>query len=188
MATKKEIKQFLKDTGYTEEDMINFWNECIETNPTIRSLDRSGVTWDKMNINVIEKLPTQKERDLKYMEDLKEKERLDKEKREKEEQDKKYYHEHFEEIMVDKIDKNIDLTEEELKNIIWRYEVETSYGENRRWTRSVSSVVKMCDRFFMVDWEEGLTEYQENEYWDQPYEVEKKEYEKVIKVVEWSRK
>ena len=43
------------------------------------------------------------------------------------------------------------------------------YDENRRWTRGVTSVVSIPveggERFFAIYWEEGLTEYQENEYW-----------------------
>ena len=94
----------------------------------------------------------------------------------------------FEEIIVNKIDNGEKLTEEELKEIIWDYDVESSYGENRRWTRAVSTIVCMCGRYFMVDWEQGLTERQENEFWEQSYEIERKEYEKTIKVVEWVKK
>lgn len=43
------------------------------------------------------------------------------------------------------------------------------YDENRRWTRGATSVVSIPveggERFFAIYWEEGLTEYQENEYW-----------------------
>jgi hypothetical protein len=39
-----------------------------------------------------------------------------------------------------------------------------------------------------VEWEEGLTENQENEFYNQPYEVEKKTYEKTITVTEWVSK
>ena len=77
MANKSEIKLFLKETGYTKEDMQRFWDECKETNSTVRALDKNGVTWDKMNMYVIKNLPTQKERDLKYIEEQKDKERLE---------------------------------------------------------------------------------------------------------------
>lgn len=188
MANKSEIKLFLKGTGYTKEDMQRFWDECKETNSTIRVFDKNGVTWDQMDMYVIKNLPTQKERDLKYIQEQKDKERLELERKEKEKRDREYYLEHFEEIMVNKIDNKENLTEKELRNVVFDYEIETEYGENRRWTRSVSTVVKLCNRFFMIEWEEGLTEYQPNEYLEQPYEVEKKEYEKLIKVVQWVKK
>ena len=34
----------------------------------------------------------------------------------------------------------------------------------------------------------GLTEYQENAFYEQPYEVEKRTYEKTITVTEWINK
>ena len=43
------------------------------------------------------------------------------------------------------------------------------YDENRRWSRGATSVVSIPveggERFFAIYWDEGLTEYQENEYW-----------------------
>lgn len=49
----------------------------------------------------------------------------------------------------------------------------------------MESVVCLCGRYFSIYWEEGLTEYQPNEFYDQPEEVEKHEYDKTIHVVEW---
>lgn len=157
-------------------------------NSIIKVLDKNSVTWDKMNMHVIKNLPTQKERDLKHIQEQKDKERLELERKEEEKRDREYYLEHFEEIIVSKIDNNENLTEKELRDVVFDYEIETKYGENRRWTRSVSTVVKLCNRFFMIEWEEGLTEYQPNEYFEQPYEVERKEYKKLIKVVQWVKK
>lgn len=188
MATKREINKWLKENGYTWEMMQAFWDECIPTNPIIANASKNGINWDRMNMSVISELPTQKQRDLDYIREKKEKEKAEAEEKRRKEEEAKYYAEHFEEIIVNKIDNGEKLTEEELKEIVWDYDVESSYGDNRRWTRSVSTVVSMCGRYFMVDWKEGLTEYQENEFWEQPYEVERKEYEKTIKVVEWVKK
>lgn len=95
----------------------------------------------------------------------------------------------YEEELLNKIDSGEELTERELQTLIWEcYEVDRDYGENGRWTRGVTSVIELCGRYFEVYWEEGLTEYQENEYYDQPVEVEKKEYDKTIHVVEWVKK
>lgn len=102
------------------------------------------------------------------------------------EKDKKYYWEHFDEIMLEKIDKGELLTESEIRSLVWESEeVDRGYGENRRWTRSVTSIVNLCGRYFAIPWEEGLTECQENEYYYQPYEVEKKTSTKTITVTEW---
>ena len=165
--------------------MQNFWDDCINTNTTVKSLNNIGINWNDMNISVIKKLPTQKERDLKYIKSKEEESKLKEEKEIEEKKEEEYYINHFEEIIVNKIDNKEKLTREELSEIIFDYEIETEYGENRRCTRSASTVVKLCNRFFMIDWEEGLTESQENEYYNQPYEVKKHTYEKTITVTEW---
>lgn len=95
----------------------------------------------------------------------------------------------YKEELLNKIDSGKNLTEDELQHLIWECEeVDRDYGDNGRWTRGVISVVELCGRYFEVYWEEGLTEYQENEYYNQPVEVEKKEYDKTIHVVEWVAK
>lgn len=67
------------------------------------------------------------------------------------------------------------LTKAELCEAIFDCEeVDTQYGENRRWSRSVSTIIKIKDKLFCINWEQGLTECQENEFYDQPYEVEEK--------------
>ena len=185
MATTKEINKFLKESGYTYEDMQKFWNDCINTNTTVKLLSNSGINWNDMNISVIRKLPTQKERDIEYIKSKEEENKLKEEKEVKEKEEEEYYINHFEEIIVNKIDNKEKLTRDELSEIIFSYEVDSEYGDNRRWSRTVSTVVELCGRFFMVDWEEGLTESQENEYYNQPYEVKKHTYEKTITVTEW---
>lgn len=91
----------------------------------------------------------------------------------------------YDEELLRKIDNGEKLTRSELCDVIFEYEVETEYGENRRWSRSVNTISEIGNRYFSIDWEEGLTECQENEYYDQPIEVEKKTYEKTITVTEW---
>ena len=47
-------------------------------------------------------------------------------------------------------------------------------GENRRWTRTVTTTVQIEgieDRYWNIEWEEGLTEMQESFFSKQPYEV-----------------
>lgn len=47
------------------------------------------------------------------------------------------------------------------------------------------TIVKLLDRYFAIDWFEGNTEYQDNDYWAQPEEVRKEEKEITMTVIEW---
>jgi hypothetical protein len=181
----KEQKQWMKENGYTEKQMDEFWLDNIDTNWIIRNLNNSGMTWRDMNMSCVMNLPTQKERDLETIKKREEEERQKMEAEAKAKSEKEYYKEHFEEIMAAKILNGEKLTEREIEELVWDYEVEREEGDNRRWTRSVTSIVELCDKYFAIDWEEGLTECQENEYYNQPYEVVKHTYEKTITVTEW---
>jgi len=91
----------------------------------------------------------------------------------------------FENDIINKIDNNEELTENELSQAVFKFGIANDYGENRRWTRIVTTIIKLFNRTFSVDWEEGLTENQDDGFYNQPYEVELKIYDKVIKVEEW---
>ena len=91
----------------------------------------------------------------------------------------------FIERILEKIDNGKTLLEHELQKLIWNYEIETDYGENGRWSRFVRTIVKLGERTFAVDWEQGLTESQPDEYHHQPVEVILRTYEKTITVNEW---
>lgn len=85
-----------------------------------------------------------------------------------------------------KYDNGEEFTEEELSDLRWEFvEVDTQYGENHRWNRPVTTIFRVKDRLFALDWWEGLTEGQENEFYDQPYEV--KEVKKIIEITEYER-
>lgn len=62
------------------------------------------------------------------------------------------------------------------------------YGDNGRWTRSVKTIFKAGERYFCLKWEEGLTEMQEDQYYDQPYEVYPVTKEKIIKITHYEKK
>lgn len=86
-----------------------------------------------------------------------------------------------------KIDNKEILSEKEIKVLVHdNFEVDEIEGEEHRWYRIVSTIIERDNRYFRIDWHRGLTEYQENEYPNQPYEVEPKE--KVITVKEWIKK
>lgn len=187
MAYKKDIKPLLKELGYTWEQMQAFWDECIEINFKIKALANSGKNWNDLPLHLIKELPTLKETTLRQQEEeeyRKEQEALEQEKRKA---DEKYYNEHFDEIVLSKIDSKIPLTGNELSTLVYEYAVDRENGENRRWTRSVYTVIELLGRYFQICWEEGLTECQENEFLEQPIEVVKHTYEKTIVVTEWRK-
>lgn len=94
----------------------------------------------------------------------------------------------YEKEMLAKLDSGETLSEHEISELVYEFnEVDRDYGENRRWSRGVCSIIEIGGRYFEVIWEQGLTENQENEFWEQPYEVEKHIYEKTVKVTEWKR-
>lgn len=93
--------------------------------------------------------------------------------------------EEFELKILKKIDNNEKLTERELSELVWEFEVECNKEDNRRWSRSVETIVKIEERFFSICWEEGLTENQDNYFGNQPVEVKKETYEKTITVTKW---
>ena len=83
------------------------------------------------------------------------------------------------------------LTEEELVNIVYgEFEgveiIDFITGENNRWTRSVTTIFKYKGKLYALDWEQGLTEYQDNEFYYQPYEVE--EYKELIEITKYRAK
>ena len=74
------------------------------------------------------------------------------------------------------------LTEEELRESSLECDiVTTEYGENRRWSRSARTIIKINDKLFCIEWDQGLTEYQEDHFGEQPYEVEEIENVVVVK-------
>ena len=187
--TKKERLELCKRLGYTEEQMQEFWNGCIEINSNIKILHNAGHNWTDLCVWQMEKLPTLREETLKILEEQAKKEEQDLKDKQEVENLKKYYEEHFYEIMFNKIINKEPLTEQELRTLVSYYTIESSKDEDRRWSRTVTSIIELNDRYFAIIWEEGLTESQENSFLNQPYEVELNEYEKVqvIKVREWNR-
>lgn len=81
-------------------------------------------------------------------------------------------------IIVTKILSGLKLTETERKYCAWgevgEY-VEEIEGCDHRWTREMQTIFKIDEQYYAIDWMSGLTEMQENEYWDDPYKVERKE-------------
>lgn len=185
---KNEVKKALKELGYTAKDMQQFWDECVEVNWKVKYLSNIGKNWTDLSISQIKQLPTLKETTLESQRKKQEEEEVKRMEEQKVADEKKYYEEHFEEIIVQKINNGEKLTESEIKECIWDYpRVELIEGDSGRWTQYMESIIELCGRTFCFPWDRGLTEYQENGFYYQPYEVEKHEYEKTITVTEWRR-
>lgn len=93
---------------------------------------------------------------------------------------------------IEAFDSGVEINEQTLLDYAYSGEV-IEEGENRRWSRTVTSIAKINGRYFKILWEEGLTEYQDNSVWDAPIEVNKLEYDKVVPehtvhIVEWVEK
>jgi hypothetical protein len=75
--------------------------------------------------------------------------------------------------ITQKLERGISLTEDELRDFVFGGKVKyQEEGQPRRWSRSVSSVVADDNgQLWCVDWDEGLTEMQEDEFYEQPYKV-----------------
>lgn len=74
------------------------------------------------------------------------------------------------------------LSPSDIKYLLWGVskEVDEQAGDSGRWTQYVKTIVKLpknpdseeySDDLWCIDWERGLTECQENEYYEQPYRV-----------------
>ena len=89
---------------------------------------------------------------------------------------------------LNKIDAGDHLTERECLNMAYYFDIANEYGENRRWSRWVRTICNLNGRYFAVEWDQGLTEMQDDSCFDQPYEVELHEYDIVQHVKEWVAK
>lgn len=92
--------------------------------------------------------------------------------------------------------KNKTFTEEELQELVQDYLftnqgdrieyeiIDTIYDDElNRWSRNIQTIIKYKNKYYSILWEEGLTEYQDNGFYEQPYEVIKKT--KVIEQDYW---
>lgn len=91
--------------------------------------------------------------------------------------------------LKDKLLNKEELTNEEVEELVcntpddinWVEEIE---GEDRRWSRTNLVILGVDDKYFQIEYEHGLTEYQENEYWGQ-VAIEVRKIEKVITTTVW---
>lgn len=86
---------------------------------------------------------------------------------------------------------NGKFTEEELEDLAWcELEADIKFinneeGECHRWTQDMATIFEFEDKYYCLNWDRGLTELQENSFYNQPYEVEKEI--KVVETITWKR-
>ena len=71
-----------------------------------------------------------------------------------------------EEYFLFLIENKVPFDSEDCCEMIDRFEIATIYGEPRRWTRTVRSICKLNHKYYCINWEQGLTEHQEDLYDD----------------------
>ena len=98
--------------------------------------------------------------------------------------------EYTEEIFQYMIDNHIEFDREDYRMFIECCEIDCAPSEYLdRWTRHITSICKVFDRYFAVEWEEGLTEYQENLFDDTTIiEIYPRDYIKTIYMTSWYNK
>lgn len=78
------------------------------------------------------------------------------------------------------------LSEEEIESLVWDSEqVYEEAGKDHRWQKEMFTVVKVENKFYGICWMKGLTECQENEYYEQPFEVGCENKTEVVKKEIW---
>jgi len=78
------------------------------------------------------------------------------------------------------------ITSVEAEELIENHEVDKIEGYEHRWSRNITSIVKIGNSFFSVKWDRGLTEIQEDYYPEQEI-FEVKQEEKTVVKKEWVR-
>lgn len=87
------------------------------------------------------------------------------------------------EEIKNKLYNDVKLNTEEIQDFIHEDYfplVQKNVGENRRWSREVEIIRDVGGRFFSCKYEQGLTESQEDGYFDFPIEVKKEIRTKTI--------
>ena len=87
-----------------------------------------------------------------------------------------------------KYDSGEKFTEAELYSMHLNFEeIETTYEGKRRWSRRATTIFKIGNRCFCLKWDQGLTEMQEDEYYEQPYEVYPVKHTKLCETTSWEK-
>lgn len=81
------------------------------------------------------------------------------------------YYDDYDDV-VKKLKSGEKLNEGELQTLVYEgFEVDTIEGSHGRWTQHVKTIIDIDGELWAIDWQRGLTEYQENSFYYQPYRV-----------------
>ena len=81
--------------------------------------------------------------------------------------------------IINKLKNREKLSEKEIKELVYdgNY-VDEIEGDDHRWQKEIQTIIDVDGQLYAIDWMRGLTECQENEFYDQPYKV--KRVEKIV--------
>ena len=88
---------------------------------------------------------------------------------------------------LSKFDSGYGFSEEDIGDITTEiFEVVDSKEiDQNRWSNTVQSILFIGERYFLVKWESGLTEFQEDYFPNQPIEVVKKQIQVTKTEIHW---
>lgn len=90
-----------------------------------------------------------------------------------------------EEEFLRKFDNGEKLSGTDINDIRWNFKIiDEIEGDETRWSRWIDVVFEVDNRYFMTGYYKGLTECQEDEYYDEAV-IEVKPVEKTVVVKEW---
>lgn len=173
---KQELDSLLQEMGVTEENMEKHWQDNVTygKNKSIVNAHNKGYTWRNLSAESLRKLPTLLETDKACVKaNYSVLQRLNRNTETM--------------TLEEKVKAKITLTENEIKEVVNEYSIEDIPGEDNRWTRNITSIIQIDNEYYMINWERGLTECQEDYYPEQPVKVIKEEKVVTQTVVEWLR-
>lgn len=72
----------------------------------------------------------------------------------------------FEDEILNNFDNGISMSDDDMSEAIFMYEIDREDLDEYRWTTLTRSVIKVKDRYFEIDWIQGNTEMQEDDFSD----------------------
>lgn len=72
----------------------------------------------------------------------------------------------FEDEILNNFDNGISMSDADMSEAIFMYEIDREDLDEYRWTTLIRSVIKVKDRYFEIDWIQGNTEMQEDDFSD----------------------
>lgn len=134
----------------------------------------SGKTWKDLNEYQLASLVNLKEKTLKQLAEQEAKKKAEEEAKKKAEENKKYYQEHFEEILCDKLLNGVALTDKELGSLVFEFDVEElDAGEVYKNGQYVTTVSYVNGHYFETYWRRDNSEWGEHQFDETPFEVKK---------------